>query len=68
MNLKEISISDKNFIFPVVDGLGREISELLPNIEYRLIKRYGYYVILDKNEKEVALPVFFNRKENEREF
>lgn len=65
MNLKEVSIADKNFIFPVVDGTGREITELLPNIEYRLIKRNGYYVILERNEIEIAKPIFSSYKIND---
>ena len=60
MNVKqnrcEISISDETFIFPIVNGMGKMIDELIPGKEYRLIKRKGYYVVLDKRKKRLQSP------------
>jgi len=61
-NKCEISISDETFIFPIVNGMGKMIDELILGKEYRLIKRKGYYVVLDKEEEESAKPLFTNHK------
>ena len=61
-NKCEISISDETFIFPIVNGMGKMIDELIPGKEYRLIKRKGYYVVLDKEEEETSKPLFTNHK------
>lgn len=61
-NKCEISISDETFIFPIVNGTGKMIDELIPGKEYRLIKRKGYYVVLDKEEEESTKPLFTNHK------
>ena len=66
MNIKqnrcEISISDETFIFPVVNGMGKIMDELIPGKEYRLIKRKGYYVVLETEEEETAKPLFTSQK------
>ena len=61
-NRCEISISDETFIFPVVNGMGKIIDELIPGKEYRLIKRKGYYVVLETEEEETAKPLFTSQK------
>ena len=61
-NRCEISISDETFIFPVVNGMGKIMDELIPGKEYRLIKRKGYYVVLETEEEETAKPLFTSQK------
>lgn len=61
-NRYEINLSDETFIFPIVNGMGKMIEELIPGKEYRLIKRKGYYVVLETEEEETAKPLFTSQK------
>ena len=61
-NRCEINLSDETFIFPIVNGMGKMVEELIPGKEYRLIKRKGYYVVLETEEEETAKPLFTSQK------
>lgn len=62
MNIKqtnnEATLSDSTFIFPIVDGLGRPVQKIIPDKEYRLIRRACYYVLMEDAEIEIAVPNF----------
>ncbi|MHC5250337.1 hypothetical protein [Enterococcus sp. LJL90] len=58
MEVREIQVIDQNFIWPLVDGYGREIQKLELNQEYRLIRKPNYMLLLRPKEQQLMLPFF----------